>query len=82
MEKQYQGIILINLQTDICEFCEQNDLDTLEHFFYHCSKINQLWENIGNEIHVKINEKYACLAFHCQTSQRKRITKMPTNYYQ
>ena len=46
-------------QTDICEFCEQNDLDTLEHFFYHCSKINQLWENVGNEIHVKINEKYA-----------------------
>ena len=46
-------------QTDICEYCEQNYLDTLEHFFYQCSKINQLWENIGNEIHVKINEKYA-----------------------
>ena len=41
-------------QTDLCELCSQNALDTLEHFFYDCLEVDKLWKYIAKELHVKI----------------------------
>ena len=41
-------------QTDICSFC--TEVDTIEHFFYECIKVKQLWKDIEHILSTKLNK--------------------------
>ena len=49
--------------TQECMHCSDNAIDTLEHFFYSCSKIKHLWSEVTNsilshlDVHVRMSEK-------------------------
>ena len=57
-----------------CEFC-LNEIDFVEHFFYHCSHIHHLWKHIETLILckigkvIKINDRIAM--FGVQTGYNK-----------
>ena len=46
-------------QTNICEHCNMNSIDTIEIFFYDCGKIKVLWKAIESEINLTITEHLA-----------------------
>ena len=46
-------------QTNICEHCNMNSIDTIEFFFYDCGKIKVLWKAIEREINLTITEHLA-----------------------
>ena len=43
----------------ICNICNSNDIDTLEHYFFHCPSLNKFWNNFKtwwiNATKVNIN---------------------------
>ena len=47
------GMVLFKMglkDTQICMHCSDGSLDTLEHFFYACGKIRDLWREVRNSI--------------------------------
>ena len=42
--------------SDICESC--NTIETIEHFFFHCKKINFIWEQINKDIIILIEQNF------------------------
>ena len=39
--------------SNLCRYC--NNVDFIEHFFFHCQAINQLWNEIKNDIRICFN---------------------------
>ena len=53
--------------TDLCQWCNNNEVDTLEHFFCRCPAVKQLWIEITKDYfifsgkQVKLNDKIILL---------------------
>ena len=39
-------------QTDLCTFCKKNS-ETIQHLFWHCSKVNKFWKNLEEIINTR-----------------------------
>ena len=44
--------------TSCCEHCNQNEIDTISHYFVYCQKINSLWTTLETWCNTRIQEPY------------------------
>ena len=41
--------------SNLCQYC--NAVDFIEHFFFQCQTINQIWHEISNDIQICFNQR-------------------------
>ena len=63
--------------SDKCEFCDE--VDFIEHFFFHCSKIRMLWKEIEKHILFRFNLRIKIDATHVLFGVMKLSEKISKN---
>ena len=69
----YPTLILLfkmgKAESNICDGCTSRETDFIEHFFYSCSSVNQIWKEVSKEImnrigkHILITKEIALLGY-------------------
>ena len=70
-------------QNNLCSLC-QNEIDYIEHFFFHCPKISELWSYISNIINKDSEQRITLTAesvlFGIQSSKMPNLNQMQCKF--